>query len=320
MMTRQEKALWAAVIILAAGVLFMGSLIVIRGLKPAGTVHEPDEEQGGRKAVAAFDGQIITEDEWVEELKRTHGKDMLLQILNQKAVDAEAKALQIRVTPEEIAEKVKADAAGYESEEAYFQSMYAQLGLSPADIRAEAAYQLTLEKIATLHIDISDADVDRYLEEHQEEFEPKKQYELAWIKLKSRKAANEALDRLERGEDFGKLAEELSLDEYTRLQGGRLGWIEEDDPFVPAELLDAAKELQTGDIAGPIRLQDDGYAVMEVIDIQETEKPSSEDIREGIRKQLALNEAVPLTELEAQLRDKYGAKIIAETPPGQGAR
>lgn len=319
MMTRQEKALWAAVIILAAGVLFMGSLIVVRGLKPAGVAHEPEEEHGGRKAVASFNGQIITEDEWVEELKRTHGHDMLLQMLNQKAVAAEAKALQIRVTPEEIVERLKADAAGYESEEAYFQSMFAQLGLSPADVRAEAAYQLTLEKIAIANIHIRDEDVDRYLEQHQEEFEPKKQYELAWIKLKSRKAANEALDRLEQGEDFGELAEELSLDEYTRLQGGKLGWIEEDDPFVPAELLRTAKELQAGDIAGPIQLESDGYAVMQVIDIKETEKYSSAAIRDGIRKQLALNEAVPLTQLEAQLRDKYGA-ILAETAPGLEAK
>lgn len=318
MMTRQEKALWAAVIILAAGVLLMGSLIVIRGLKPAGSVHEPEEEPSGRDAVASFDGQLITEDEWVEELKRARGHEVLLQMLNQKAVNAEAKALRIQVTPEEITEKVKKDAAGYESEEAYYQAVSAQLGMSPEDIKTEAAYQLTLEKIAIAHIDISDEEVDRYIDQHKEEYEPKKQYELAWIKLKSRKAANKTLDRLEQGEEFGSLAEELSLDEYTRMQGGRLGMIDEDDPFIPKELLNAAKDLETGDIAGPIELGNDGYAVMQVLDIVKTGELSNSEIRAEVRRQLALNEAVPLTQLEANLRDMYGARLMTKPTPEQG--
>ncbi|MCJ8015053.1 peptidyl-prolyl cis-trans isomerase [Paenibacillus sp. KQZ6P-2] len=313
MMTRQEKALWAAVIILAAGVLLMGSLIVIRGLKPAGSVYEPEEESSSLDAVASFDGQLITEDEWVEELKRTHGHEVLLQMLNQKAVYAEAKALHIEVTPEEIADRIKNDAAGYESEDAYYQAMSVQLGMSPEDIRAEAAYQLTLENIAIAHIEISDEEVDRYIEQHKDEFEPKKEYALAWIKLKSRKEANKTLDRLEQGEDFGKLAEELSLDEYTRMQGGRLGMIEDDDPFVPKELLSTAKDLEAGDIAGPIELGDGGYAVMQVIDIVKKEPLSSSEIRADVRKQLALNKAVPLTQLEAELRGKYGARLIKKT-------
>ncbi|MWV47553.1 peptidylprolyl isomerase [Paenibacillus sp. HJL G12] len=319
MMTRQEKALWAAVIILAAGVLFMGSLIVIRGLKPAENVSESEEDQSGLDAVASFDGHIITEDQWIKELKRARGHEVLLQMLNQRAVEAEAKALQIQVTPEEIAERVKAEAAGYESENAYYQAMSAQLGLGPGDVRAEAAYQLTLEKIATVDIRISDDAVDHYLEQHQEEYEPKKQYELAWIKLKGRKEANRTLDRLEQGEDFGKLAEELSLDEYTRMQGGRLGVIEEDDPFIPEELLRAAEDLEAGDIAGPIQLGDEGYAVMRILNIVKTEPLSNAEIRASVRKQLSLNEAVPLTQLEAELRDKYGAKLITKATPKQGA-
>lgn len=312
-MTRQEKSLWAAVIILTAGVLLMGSLIVIRGLKPAGTVHEPDDEQGGLDAVASFDGQMITEDEWVKELKRARGHEMLLQMLNQKAVYAEAQALKIRVSPDEIAGRIQSEAKGYESEDAYYGEMSAQLGLTPEEVRAEAAYQLTLEKIAIVNIHISDDVIDRYIEEHKEEFEPKRQYDLAWIKLKSRREANKALDRLEDGEDFGKLAEELSLDEYTRMQGGRLGLIEEDDPFVPEELLEAAKDLEAGDIAGPIGLKDDGYAVMQIRDIVKTGELSDAEIRVRVNKQLALNEAVPLTELEAKLRDKYGAELITQS-------
>ncbi|MEC0373224.1 peptidyl-prolyl cis-trans isomerase [Paenibacillus chibensis] len=315
MMTRQDKALWAAVIILTAGVLLMGSLIIIRGLKPAGDVHEPEEEQSGRDAVASFDGQAITEDEWVNELKRARGHEVLLQMLNQKAVAAEARSLRIQVTPEEIAEKIRSDAAGYESEDAYLQEMSTQLGMTAGDIRADAAYQLTLEKIAIAGIHIRDEEIDRYMEQHKEEFEPKKQYDLAWIKVKSRKEANRTLDRLEQGEDFGKLAEELSLDEYTRMQGGRLGMIDEDDPFVQGELLDAAKDLEAGDIAGPIQLRDDGYAVMQVRDIVKTGELSEAEIRARVSKQLALNEAVLLTQLEAELRDKYGAKLIAKGTP-----
>ena len=48
-------------------------------------------------------------------------------------------------------------------------------------------------------------------------------------------------------------------------------------------------------------------------DIIEPQAPSEESIRKAVRKQLALEQSVSLSELERQLREKYEARISAGT-------
>ncbi|WP_145950192.1 peptidylprolyl isomerase [Paenibacillus sp. Y412MC10] len=318
MITRQEKGLWAAVIILAAGVLFMGSLIVIRGLKPADEPSPAEDKQAGADAVASFNGSTITESDWVEELKRTHGEEALTQMLNHKAVYAEAQSLKIKVTPEEVTEEINREMQGYASPDDYYREMADQLNLTPEEIRAETEYRLTLQKIATAGIRITDAEVQRYIDQHQEEFAAKKAYHLAWIQTDTEDEANRVLDRLQQGEDFGTLAAAYSLDEFTRDQGGDLGTVEEDDPFIAPEVLQTASTLKPGDAAGPVRLND-GYAVVELISVENGSTKSSEEIIREARKQLALSEAVPLSQLEEQLRNKYDAKILIKISPSKAS-
>lgn len=318
MITRQEKGLWAAVIILAAGVLFMGSLIVIRGLKPADEPSPAEDKQAGTDAVASFNGSTITESDWVEELKRTHGEEALTQMLNHKAVYAEAQSLKIKVTPEEVTEEINREMQGYASPDDYYREMADQLNLTPEEIRAETEYRLTLQKIATAGIRITDAEVQRYIDQHQEEFAAKKAYHLAWIQTDTEDEANRVLDRLQQGEDFGTLAAAYSLDEFTRDQGGDLGMVEEDDPFIAPEVLQTASTLKPGDAAGPVRLND-GYAVVQLISVENGSTKSSEEIIREARKQLALSEAVPLSQLEEQLRNKYDAKILIKISPSKAS-
>lgn len=90
--------------------------------------------------------------------------------------------------------------------------------------------------------------------------------------------------------------------------------MEEDDPFQSQALLETATLLEAGDIAGPIRLEDT-YGIVYVHDVIEPPTLSEESIREAVRKQLALQQAVSLSELEQQLREKYEAKIFAGVLP-----
>jgi foldase protein PrsA len=77
-------------------------------------------------------------------------------------------------------------------------------------------------------------------------------------------------------------------------------------------VLDAASTLEPGDIAGPISLTDT-YAIVYVKEIIEPQAPSEESVRKAVRKQLALEQSVSLSELERQLREKYEARISAGT-------
>ncbi|MEX3620373.1 peptidylprolyl isomerase [Paenibacillus glucanolyticus] len=308
-MTRQEKGLWATVIVLTACVIGMGGLMLFSGIF---SKEASPPLKDGSLAVASIQDRAITEDEWVDELKKRYGRDMLMTMLNRQAVALEAKAKGIDITTAEVDAEIDVMSRSYGSKERFLSEMEDQLGITEAELRMETTYRLLLEKIATSDVHIEPQQIDAYLDLYPDQFRPKKQLNLSMIEVASEDEANQAMDRLENGEDFAALASEISLDEYTREEGGQIGLIEEDDPFLPPALLDAALELESGDIAGPISLTDT-YAIVYLHDIIEPKAPSEDKIREAVRKQLALEQSISLSELERQLREKYEARISAGT-------
>ncbi|MFC9712584.1 peptidyl-prolyl cis-trans isomerase [Paenibacillus sp. NPDC056933] len=314
-MTKQEKGLWTAVIVLTLGVLVMGTLMVVHGLRTgrdeADSTQDANQEEGS--TVATINGEVITDKEWTEALKKRYGSELLLQMLNRKAVYAEAIDHNLTVSPKEIAKELAAAMDGYDSEKAYFDEMQSQLGLSRQDLELEAGYRLLLEKIATIGIQIKDADIEHYWNEHHEDYVSPEKYDLSIIVLKEEEQAESVLDALDKGADFEETARNESTDSYSRDSGGRLGWIEQNDPFQPKGILKLAAQLEIGDIAGPVQVEE-GYAIIKLNDKQERQVQSAEEAREEIRMQLALSQADPLSQVEEWLRNKYEAVIIAEIP------
>ncbi|MEO2208114.1 peptidyl-prolyl cis-trans isomerase [Paenibacillus pabuli] len=314
-MTRQEKGLWTAVIVLTLGMLVMGTVMIVQGMRPGrddtDAPHDTGQEEGS--AIATINGEVITDKQWSDALKRRYGSDMLLQMLNRKAVYAEAVDRDLTVTPEEIAKELSAAMDGYDSEQAYFDEMKSQLGLTRQELELEAGYRLLLEKIATSGIQVKDADIEHYWEEHREDFVSPEKYDLSMIMVADEDQANSLLDELEQGANFEDMAKAESTDSFTRDSGGRLGWIEQNDPFQPEDIMNLAEQLDIGDIAGPVQVEQ-GYALIKLNDKQDAQVQSAEEVREDIRMQLALSQADPLPQVEERLRNKYEAVIIAEIP------
>ncbi|MBY9082542.1 peptidylprolyl isomerase [Paenibacillus sp. HN-1] len=306
-MTRQESALRKAVLILAGLALVLGALLVWQWRRAG----KADPNGDGSKTVAKIADQRITEDQWLDELRRKHGNEVLLAMVNRIAAEKEAEALGISVSEQDVDREVEEAASGYDSEEQYYAQMESELGLSKEEVRKEAKYRVMLESIATAGIKISEDRIDEYLQENPGKLHPPKKIELSIIKLASYKEAERAMDRLENGEDFAALAEELSIDEDTRHQGGRVGVVEEDDPFWPQELLTAAAGLEAGDIAGPFQIDED-YAVIRTDKIIIPQAPDEQEVRKQVRRELALEQAPSLERVKDDLRTKYEASISVD--------
>ncbi|UQZ34256.1 peptidylprolyl isomerase [Paenibacillus sp. PK3_47] len=309
MITRQERALRNAVILLAVAALVLGGLLFwslrAMAILKGGTV------EGDSPDIATAGGQPVTERQWMDELRKKHGDEVLLGMLNHIVVGMEAKALGISVTDDEVDQQLQLNMSGYESEEQYYAQMQSELGLSREEVREETVYRLTLQRVATAGIMISEADIDNYLAQNAERFIPKKQLQLSIIEAENYEEAEQIMDRLEQGEDFAALARELSTDEESGKHGGKIGMLEEDDPFWPEELLNTAAGLNPGDIAGPLATED-GYAVIRLEQVITPAAPATVDIRKQVREELALEKAAPLQQVEKELREKYHTAIYID--------
>jgi hypothetical protein len=90
--------------------------------------------------------------------------------------------------------------------------------------------------------------------------------------------ALEVLERLDAGEDFGELAQELSLDEETKEEGGEKGWVARDE----LDLSYAVKvfDLEVGTLSDPI-LATGGYFIFDVEE-KEAEREVTDEQRTSI--------------------------------------
>jgi peptidyl-prolyl cis-trans isomerase C len=91
--------------------------------------------------------------------------------------------------------------------------------------------------------------------------------------------ARSTLDRVKKGEDFAKLAKDLTEDPPGKADGGDLGWFTKDQ-MVP-EFSDAAFKLDKGQVSEPIKTSF-GWHLIKVEDKRKREAPPFEQVKDQI--------------------------------------
>jgi foldase protein PrsA len=280
---------------------------------PGTTANRPPDgnpSENEDQVLATIGDTQITESQLQQKLIKKYGKELLNEMLDQLAVEMEAKAVGLTVSEADIAQELKKMQLGYDSEEAFYKAM-AELGLDREELQRDTYYKLLTERLATRGISISDEAVDRYIAAHPEEFANYTQLRLQQIVTDNETHAKQVIERLKQGVSFEELARDMSIDDATRADGGDLGWIEENDPFVDPRILDAARTMKPGEISGAIPLDSGHYAVIRLNARKDVSKEIGRQIRESVRRQLALQEAPSVQDLLSRLREKYQAKIVS---------
>lgn len=165
---------------------------------------------------------------------------------------------------------------------------------------------------------VSEAEIEAYYAEHKGEFERPRRVRVAHVLVRvppvgGSEAENSAkakiaavIKRAQAGEDFGKLAKEVSEDTSNASQGGDLGMVG------PGELVpqfeQAAFALKKGEVsAAPVRTPF-GYHAIKVLDVQEGGVTPLKEIAGSIRAKLLA------TKVEAAARaraDEVRAPLLA---------
>jgi peptidyl-prolyl cis-trans isomerase D len=144
---------------------------------------------------------------------------------------------------------------------------------------------------------VPDADTEAYYKEHRAEFERPKRLKTSHILVrvpptggseaenKSRAKVEEAIRRAKAGEDFGKLAREMSEDTATAPQGGDLGFVGKGEMLPQFE--EPTFALKKGEISPqPVRTPFGYHAIM-VSDVQDGGVQAFRDVAVKIKEKLA---------------------------------
>jgi peptidyl-prolyl cis-trans isomerase D len=100
--------------------------------------------------------------------------------------------------------------------------------------------------------------------------------------------AEEILKRARAGEDFGKLAQQVSQDSSSAQKGGDLGWA--DRKAYAAPFAEAAFAMKEGEIQGPVKTQF-GYHIIKLEGIQPASTKTFEQAKDELEAEYRGNEA-----------------------------
>ena len=134
---------------------------------------------------------------------------------------------------------------------------------------------------------------------------PEQEIKARHILVPTEAEAIDAAKRIKAGEDFAKVADEVSKDPGSK--GGELGWFTK-DRMVP-EFADAAFKMDKGQVSAPVKSQF-GWHVIQVEDKRTKEFPPFDDVKDQIANYIAQKSQ---TELIVGLRKN--AKIERTDPP-----
>jgi len=147
----------------------------------------------------------------------------------------------------------------------------------------------------------SDAAIAEYYEKAKAANPPQEEVRARHILTETEDQAKAAAERLKKGEDFVKLAAELSKDPGSGKEGGDLGFFTK-DRMVP-EFSEIAFKLEAGKVSDPVKSQF-GWHIIKLEERRTRPFPALDDVKDQIQRAL-----VEKAQTDAVLKLRTEAKI-----------
>jgi peptidyl-prolyl cis-trans isomerase C len=240
------------------------------------------------KVLARVNGTEITDDD-VKIALDDIGASLPQQI---EGPAREAYILDYLIDAKLVAQKAEADKMGegpeFAKKVAYYRDkvlMENLLGKVAKDAAGEAAIQKTYDDVA-------------------KQQKPEEEVRARHILVESEPDAQAALKRVKAGEDFAKVASEMSKDPGSK--GGELGWFTK-DRMVP-EFAEAAFKMQPGQISDPVKSQF-GWHIIQVEERRQKQFPPLDQVRDQVTRYV-----VQKSQSELILKLREDAKVERTEP------
>lgn len=234
------------------------------------------------EVVGKVNGEEITKDELYEFLVKQNGQQALETLITEKIIEMEADKENVKVSEEELQERMDEIISQYGDEEAFKQALE-NYGYSIEDVEKDIEMNMVIEKLLEPQITITDEEMESFFEENKQMFDTQEQVKASHILVETEEEAKEIKEKLNANEDFAELAKEYSTDTVTKEKGGDLGFFGRGD--MVSEFEEAAFSLEIGEISEPVK-SEYGYHIIKVEDKIEAKEANYEESKEDIREML----------------------------------
>ena len=263
-------------IALSAGLLFTGCA-------------NQSQSTNNNEVVATIDDKGISKKDYLETMKtfsmfasarqgmKTPVVDMMVE---NEIILKDLKDNEIEITDEDVQKNIDtyiATSGGKEN----FDKMLNDYDLNLEDLKKYVKY----ETVAQKHMDWynkehqpSDDEINKYFEENKDYLV---QVKAQHILVDSEEKANEAKARIDKGEKFEDVAKDMSIDEFTKDEGGDLGFIYKNQ--MDKDFEKVAFELKDGQVSGPVKTSF-GYHIIKVTESKKEVKDVKDVIVETLNR------------------------------------
>lgn len=304
--------------------IISASMLIIFALAFSGcNMIEKTPEAKQKSAVAKVNGDKITRKEldenpqlasFFKQMEAQYGKDFakneqgkevvkeqkdkaLDQMIMERILIQKAEELKVAPKDDELNKKVDEEYNKLKKEQFKGDGKKLEEALKAQGITKEYYKEFTKKSIIiqklvdkiTKDVKVTEADIKKDYDANKSNYTEKPNtMDISHILVKTEDEAKKVKARLDKKEDFAKVAKEVSQDPGSKEKGGSLGTVQYNDQQLDPTFLNAAKALKEGQISAPVKTQF-GYHIIKVTKKKEYPVKKYEKVKEDIKKKLEQN-------------------------------
>ncbi len=214
---------------------------------------------------------------------------LLDQLIDREVMRQHAQSIGVSVDPGSVNRALEQIASNNNMDALRFRETLRQQGIDfemfRANIEQDLLVQRLIERDVQSRIRVSQQEIDDFVDSLKDNSAENQQYRISHILIASPPEADDeqladaesrvrsVFEQLEAGEEFAQVAASSS-DGARALQGGDLGWRNLQE--LPEFLSTAARDMNVGDIAGPLR-STNGFHIVRLADLQSNDPTARQE-------------------------------------------
>ena len=206
-------------------------------------------------------------------------EEVLDDMITEKIMSLRAEELNISVSDAELDNKIKEIKKDYGQD---FTSLFAQENVNYEKWKEDFKREMLLQKLIAIDVNakikISDDEAEDYFNKHRDNYKKESRVRIAQIVVQDLATAKKVVEKLNAGEDFGKVAVGMSIGPEAQ-HGGDLGFITK---LVMPEPLDKTIFKMPINKISPIIQSSYGFHVFKILESQPAKDGNFADVREDV--------------------------------------